>query len=77
MSGYMGLGLVPITAFSAWLITATYYNRKNRINAELLDALKVVIPYMESAEDAGLIGHEGCHWPVEIVRDAIARAEAA
>jgi hypothetical protein len=44
------------------------------VNADLLAALKMVIPYMESAEAAGLVGHEGCHWPVEIVRAAIARA---
>lgn len=42
---------------------------------ELVDALKGVMPYMEQVETAGLVGHEGCHWPVEFVRAALARAE--
>lgn len=42
---------------------------------DMLEALKGVLPYMEQSENAGLIGHEGCHWPVELVRAAIAKAE--
>lgn len=56
---------VPILA-NARLISAA---------PELLEALKGVLPYMEAAEDAGLSGDEGCHWPVEIVRAAIRKAE--
>lgn len=41
---------------------------------EMLEALESVIPYMEQAEKAGLVGHEGCHWPVEVVRAVISRA---
>ncbi len=42
---------------------------------EMLAALEGVIPYMEAAEGKGLLGHEGCHWPVEAVRAAIASAK--
>jgi hypothetical protein len=35
------------------------------------DALEGVLPYMEAAETAGLVGDEGCHWPVEAVRAAL------
>lgn len=42
---------------------------------ELLEALKQVIPYMEAREAALLVGDEGCHWPVEIVRAAISKAD--
>ena len=42
---------------------------------KLLVALKGVLPYMEAAESAGLVGDEGCHWPVEEVRAAIQEAE--
>lgn len=41
-----------------------------------LEALNGVLPYMEAAEEAGLVGDEGCHWPVELVRAAIASLEA-
>ena len=41
-----------------------------------LGALNGVLPYMEAAEEAGLVGDEGCHWPVELVRAAIASLEA-
>lgn len=37
----------------------------------LVEALEGVQPYMEAAEKAGLVGDEGCHWPVEIVRAAL------
>lgn len=40
----------------------------------LVEALEGVQPYMEAAEKAGLVGDEGCHWPVEIVRAALADA---
>ncbi|MTK63212.1 MAG: hypothetical protein F8N15_01410 [Methanobacterium sp.] len=42
---------------------------------EMLSALEGVLPYMAAAEKAGLVGHEGCHWPVEAVRAAIAKAK--
>jgi len=41
-----------------------------------LGALNGVLPYMEAAEEAGLVGDEGCHWPVELVRAAIKELEA-
>jgi hypothetical protein len=41
---------------------------------DLLEALNGVLPYMEAAETEGLVGDEGCHWPVENVRAAIAKA---
>ena len=41
---------------------------------DLLEALRGVLPYMEAAEKAGLVGDEGCHWPVELVRAAIQKA---
>lgn len=50
-------------------------DRLSAINAELLESLKGVAPYMEAAESAGLVGDEGCHWPVESVRAAIAKAQ--
>lgn len=40
----------------------------------LVEALESVQPYMEAAEKAGLVGDEGCHWPVEIVHAALAEA---
>jgi hypothetical protein len=42
---------------------------------KLVEALKGVLPYMEAAETAGLVGDEGCHWPVEVVRVSLAEAE--
>lgn len=41
---------------------------------DLLEALQGVLPFMEAAEDAGLVGDEGCYWPVEVARAAIAKA---
>lgn len=49
--------------------------RLNAVNAELVAALQGVLPYMEAAENAGLVGDEGCHWPVESVRAALAKAK--
>ena len=43
-----------------------------RVADEMAEALNGVLPYMEEAENAGLIGDEGCHWPVEFVRAALA-----
>ena len=40
--------------------------------AALREALEMVLPYMEAAESAGLVGDEGCHWAPEIVRGALA-----
>ncbi len=42
---------------------------------EMYEALKGVLPFMEAAEKAGLVGDEGCFWPVESVRAALAKAE--
>lgn len=42
---------------------------------EMYQALKGVLPFMEQAEAAGLVGDEGCIWPVEMVRDALRKAE--
>jgi hypothetical protein len=42
--------------------------------AELESALSGVLPFMEAAEGAGLVGDEGCLWPVEIVRAALSGA---
>jgi len=42
----------------------------------LVRALRSVIPYMEAAESAGIVGDEGCHWPVELVRAALAEIDA-
>lgn len=44
---------------------------------ELAEALQRVLPYMEAAEKAGLVGDEGCHWPVEFVRAALKKAGLA
>ena len=41
----------------------------------LVAALEQVLSYMEAAEKAGLVGHEGCHWPVELVRAALRLAK--
>lgn len=48
--------------------------RLRTANAELLAALKTVEPYLTQTEAAGLVGDEGAHWPVEIVRAALANA---
>jgi hypothetical protein len=45
-----------------------------RAAGDMLAALQEALPYMEEAEKAGLVGDEGCHWPVEMVRAAIAKA---
>ncbi|WP_420239241.1 Lar family restriction alleviation protein [Telmatobacter bradus] len=42
---------------------------------EMREALEGVLPYMEAAEGAGLVGDEGCHWPVEAVRCALSMPE--
>ena len=44
-------------------------------NAELLAALKGLIAFAEDAETKLLVGDEGCIWPVEEARYAIATAE--
>lgn len=40
-------------------------------NRRLREALEGVLPFMEEAEKNGLVGHEGCFWAVEFVRDAL------
>ena len=42
---------------------------------DMYEALKGVLPFMEAAESAGLVGDEGCFWPVEAVRAALAQAD--
>ncbi len=42
----------------------------------LREALAGVLPYMEQCEAAALVGDEGCHWPVELARAALAATEA-
>jgi hypothetical protein len=46
-------------------------------HARLVEALRSILPYMEKAEDALFVGHEGCHWPVENIRALLAEIEAA
>jgi hypothetical protein len=41
---------------------------------DLLEALKLSLPILETHEDTQLVGHEGCLWPVELARAAIAKA---
>lgn len=41
----------------------------------MLKALKGVLPLLEHLETQTLVGHEGCLWSVEAVRDAIDQAE--
>jgi hypothetical protein len=41
---------------------------------DLLEALKLCLPILETHEDTQLVGHEGCLWPVELARAAIAKA---
>lgn len=40
-------------------------------------ALQDVLPVLEKIEDTELVGDEGCLWPVESVRDLIARIDGA
>lgn len=42
---------------------------------ELLEALEGLIGFAEAAETKMLVGDEGCLWPVEVARAAIARAK--
>lgn len=42
---------------------------------DLLDACKRCIALLETVEAKALVGDEGCLWPVEIMRAAIAKAE--
>lgn len=44
---------------------------------DLLEALEGVMPLLEKIEDAELVGDEGCLWPVELARDAIAKARGS
>lgn len=43
----------------------------------MLEALEGALPLLEKIEDAELVGDEGCLWPVEAVRAAIARAHTS
>jgi hypothetical protein len=60
-SGFFSLEVSILPADSSWPL--------------ILDALGKVLPYMEEAEKRGLIGDEGCHWPVELVRAALAETK--
>jgi len=42
---------------------------------DMLYALEGALSYMEEAEKLLLVGDEGCHWPVELVRAAIRAAK--
>jgi hypothetical protein len=42
------------------------------LEKQMAAALRRVLPYMTAAENRGLTGDEGCHWPVEEVRTALA-----
>lgn len=41
---------------------------------ELLEALEGLLSFAEDVEAKALVGDEGCLWPVEIARFAIAKA---
>jgi len=41
---------------------------------EMYEALNVALTALESIEAKTLAGHEGCIWPAEIVRAALAKA---
>jgi hypothetical protein len=83
MSDVMLLGVlrmpVPYPVDAMWLHQFVDRARQaaDRIEADAAEierlraALEGVLPYMEAAENAGLVGHEGCHWPVEAVRLAL------
>jgi hypothetical protein len=43
---------------------------------ELARALADCLPLLEKVEDATLVGHEGCLWPVENARDLVRQATA-
>ena len=43
----------------------------------LYDALERALPLLESIEAKALVGDEGCLWPVEIVRAALATKQGA
>ena len=49
-----------------------YFDTLRADNAALREALEKALPYMEEIEQANLVGDEGCHWPVEFVRAALA-----
>ena len=55
--------------------TAVEIARRCAAFEPMLAALKGALPFMEGAEAASLVGDEGCQWPVEVVRAAIAQAE--
>lgn len=58
----------------AWLLRDSELAALRDSHKRLVEALEGVQPYMEAAEKAGLVGDEGCHWPVEIVRAVLAEA---
>lgn len=60
--------LVHISPENARLIAAA---------PELLDALEGLLVFAEAAETKMLVGDEGCLWPTEIARAAIAKARGA
>lgn len=58
--------LSPVEYVRADLVAALQAERDR-----LKDLLRRSLAYMEAAETAGLVGDEGCHWPVEEVRAAL------
>ncbi len=62
---------VAVLEAMQWASHTDHFGDANKMVAAL-EALEGVLPYMEAAETAGLVGDEGCHWPVEAVRAAIA-----
>lgn len=63
-----------VGAFGSWYaIAKEKHEATKQQNSDLVEALKKVLPYMEAAEKAGLVGDEGCHWPVEEIRALLAK----
>lgn len=71
-----GAYLVLISLVGMFVIYFVRARRAEAEAAELRAALEGVLPFMEEAEAAGLVGHEGCMWPVENVRAALAGDQA-
>ena len=52
-----------------------FAHRAVNAHEALLHALKECLPLLEKLEDETLVGDEGCLWPVEFARAAIAEGE--
>lgn len=64
--------LIPLLTVGVYLDDLPQPYRSAR---RLVDVLKEVAPYMEAAEELGLVGDEGCHWAVEQVRALLREIE--